>query len=104
MAGTTAWTSSVWGNGRAALAATVGGGLRDGEEACMICYDERPASVQLKPCRHSICIVCVEEMRAKNIFKVMLRASAVPGGRLLYGQLVWAAGDACLPRSSTLRG
>ncbi|KAG1680793.1 hypothetical protein FOA52_008126 [Chlamydomonas sp. UWO 241] len=45
-------------------------GLREGEEECMICRsDVLPASVSLLPCKHAVCISCVETMRAKNIFR-----------------------------------
>lgn len=70
MAGpTTMMTASVWGQGRAALQLSQRRGLQPGEEECMICRDEVPASVSFQPCGHKVCFTCVENMRAKNIFK-----------------------------------
>ena len=63
-----AWTAGVWGNGRAASVAQRQ--LRPGEDECAICRDEVPATVSLLPCKHTVCIACVETMRAHNIFKV----------------------------------
>ena len=66
-----AHTASVWGNGKAAHLASQHRKLEEGDEECMICRsDERPASVALMPCKHKVCIHCVETMRASNIFKV----------------------------------
>ncbi|KAL6753396.1 hypothetical protein V8C86DRAFT_2727495 [Haematococcus lacustris] len=63
----TAWTSSVWGQGRRAISVTRK--LQQGEDECFVCRDDVPASVGLRPCGHKLCAVCVENMRAKNIFK-----------------------------------
>lgn len=41
-----------------------------GEEECHICRDEIPATIAFMPCKHKVCFGCVENMRAKNIFKV----------------------------------
>ncbi len=61
-------TASVWGQGRAALKLSQRKGVADGEEECHICRDG-PASVSFKPCAHKVCFACVENMRAKNIFR-----------------------------------
>lgn len=66
--GRSAFTASVWGNRRAAL--VVSRELREGEEECAICREDAPATVALQPCRHNVCIACVETMRATNIFRV----------------------------------
>jgi hypothetical protein len=86
-AGTSAHTASVWGNGKAALIAASHRKLEAGDEECMICRsDDVPASVSLLPCKHLVCIACVENMRAKNVFKVRarvvpLRAPSAQGGK-----------------------
>ena len=42
----------------------------DEDEECQICRsDELPASISLLPCKHKVCISCVEAMRASNVFK-----------------------------------
>ncbi|KXZ46485.1 hypothetical protein GPECTOR_43g921 [Gonium pectorale] len=38
-------------------------------QECHICKDDVPASVSLRPCGHMICFACVENLRAKNIFR-----------------------------------
>jgi hypothetical protein len=67
-----AWTTSVWGSASkaAVISSALGGTIREGEEECMICRADMPASVSLRPCCHSICLACVERMRAATIFKV----------------------------------
>ena len=65
-----AWTANVWGQGKSALLATHHHPLKHGEDECMICRCDVPASVSFKPCGHVVCYACVENMRAKNIFKV----------------------------------
>ncbi|KAI8472642.1 MAG: hypothetical protein J3K34DRAFT_203759 [Monoraphidium minutum] len=63
-------TASVWGQGRAAVTLSMAAGkVKDGEEECMICRDDVPACVSFQPCSHAVCFACVENMRAKNIFK-----------------------------------
>lgn len=69
----TAVTASVWGQGLAAMrlsAQAVSVGLREGDEECHICRDDIPATIAFVPCRHKVCFGCMENMRAKNIFKV----------------------------------
>ena len=66
---TSAWTATVWGQGKSALLATKQRKLRDGEEECFVCRNDVPASVCLLPCTHKVCVACVENLRAKNIFK-----------------------------------
>jgi hypothetical protein len=61
-------TASVWGQGRAALHLSLRKCLPH-EEECHICREDVPASVSFKPCGHKVCFACVENMRAKNIFK-----------------------------------
>lgn len=66
-------TASVWGQGLAAIrlsADAVQLGMQPGDEECHICRDEIPATIAFLPCRHKVCFGCVENMRAKNIFKV----------------------------------
>ncbi|KAG2448805.1 hypothetical protein HYH02_006156 [Chlamydomonas schloesseri] len=63
------WTATVWGNGKAAIIAASNRKIRPGEEECFICKDDVPASVALRPCGHKICFGCVENLRAKNIFR-----------------------------------
>lgn len=71
MAGQTFVTATVWGQGRAAISlSSMAGKVQDGEEECMICRDDVPACVSFQPCSHAVCFACVENMRAKNIFKV----------------------------------
>lgn len=69
---TTALTASVWGQGRQAIAlsAQVAKHVGQGEEECHICRDDIPATISFVPCKHKVCFGCVENMRAKNIFKV----------------------------------
>ncbi len=62
-------TATVWGQGKAAYDKVAGSKVQPGEEECHICRDDVPASVRLKPCAHSICLGCVEQLRAKNIFR-----------------------------------
>ncbi|GAX82324.1 hypothetical protein CEUSTIGMA_g9753.t1 [Chlamydomonas eustigma] len=65
-----AHTASVWGNGNLALVAAKERKLIEGDEECVICRnDDIPATVALQPCRHVVCIACVELMRANNVFK-----------------------------------
>jgi hypothetical protein len=71
----------MWGQGRAAVnlsaaAAAEGQGVGEDNE-CMICRDEVPACVAFRPCSHAVCFACVENMRAKNIFKVCLCVECV---------------------------
>jgi hypothetical protein len=66
---TTSTRSNVWGNGRTAISLAKQRPLAQGEEECAICRDDVPASVSFKPCGHAVCFACVENMRAKNIFK-----------------------------------
>ena len=68
--------ASVWGNGKASLLAAINRKLEEGEEECMICRDDVPASVKFSPCNHVVCFGCVESMRARNIFKVCGRSRA----------------------------
>eukprot|EP00198_Chlamydomonas_reinhardtii_P001233 XP_001690568.1 predicted protein [Chlamydomonas reinhardtii] len=63
------WTATVWGNGKAAIIASNNRKIRPGEEECFICKDDVPASVALRPCGHKVCFGCVENLRAKNIFR-----------------------------------
>ncbi len=71
MYGQTSVTATVWGQGREAVSlSNLAGELKEGEEECMICRDDVPACVSFKPCSHAVCFACVENMRAKNIFKV----------------------------------
>ena len=73
MSGPTALTASVWGQGRAAihLSNQAAALVNDADEECMICRDDVPATIAFVPCSHRVCFACVENMRAKNIFKVM---------------------------------
>lgn len=79
MAGTSVWTANVWGQGRAV--AKVATNLKEGEEECMICRNDVPASVGFQPCKHTVCFACVENMRAKNIFKARSRCQHIHQGR-----------------------
>lgn len=87
--GRSAFTASVWGNRRAALVASRE--LREGEEECAICREETPATVALQPCKHNVCIACVETMRATNIYRVRAaarccgRCGVSPQGAVLLG-------------------
>jgi hypothetical protein len=67
-------TANVWGQGRAAqqLATQAASLVKDAEEECMICRDDVPATIAFVPCAHRVCFACVENMRAKNIFRVRL--------------------------------
>jgi hypothetical protein len=77
MAGQSFVTANVWGQGRAAATLShKAGRLQDGEEECMICREEVAASVAFQPCSHAVCFACVENMRAKNIFKVRERGES----------------------------
>lgn len=69
MATTTAWTATVWGQGKLAMAVHRQRKLREGEEECFVCRNDVPASVALQPCGHKVCVACVENLRAKNIFR-----------------------------------
>jgi hypothetical protein len=44
--------------------------MREGDEECHICRDDIPATIAFVPCKHKVCFGCMENMRAKNIFKV----------------------------------
>jgi len=46
--------------------------MREGDEECHICRDDIPATIAFVPCKHKVCFGCMENMRAKNIFKVRL--------------------------------
>lgn len=72
----TAVTASVWGQGLAAikLSALASRGMQEGDEECHICRDDIPATIAFVPCKHKVCFNCMENMRAKNIFKVGLYA------------------------------
>ncbi|GLI63988.1 hypothetical protein VaNZ11_007100 [Volvox africanus] len=63
------WTATVWGQGKAAILAATNKKIQPGEEECHICKDDVPASVTLRPCGHMVCFGCVENLRAKNIFR-----------------------------------
>ncbi len=64
------FTANVWGQGKVALnLSRLQGTLKDDEEECHICRDDRPVGVGFKPCGHGVCFHCVESMRAKNIFR-----------------------------------
>ncbi|GIL45827.1 hypothetical protein Vafri_2965 [Volvox africanus] len=63
------WTATVWGQGKAAILAATNRKIQPGEEECHICKDDVPASVTLRPCGHMVCFGCVENLRAKNIFR-----------------------------------
>ena len=96
--GRSAFTASVWGNRRAALVASRE--LREGEEECAICREETPATVALQPCKHNVCIACVETMRATNIYRVRAAArccadASFPAGAVLLGGVAWLGSDAC---------
>lgn len=39
-------------------------------ESCLICRAEVVASVVFRPCGHKMCLGCVEQTRARNIYKV----------------------------------
>lgn len=72
---TSAWTAAVWGGaGRAHLAEDLArqGHLTAGheDEECWVCRNDVLATVLCKPCDHKVCVACVENLRAKNIFKV----------------------------------
>jgi hypothetical protein len=77
MSGPTALTATVWGQGRAAihLSNQAAALVKDADEECMICRDDVPATIAFVPCSHRVCFACVENMRAKNIFKVMVLSS-----------------------------
>eukprot|EP00878_Enallax_costatus_P000641 GHUV01000746.1.p2 GENE.GHUV01000746.1~~GHUV01000746.1.p2 ORF type:complete len:248 (+),score=65.02 GHUV01000746.1:178-921(+) len=68
---TTTLTASVWGQGRqaSALSAQAAKRMGKGDEECHICRDDVPATISFVPCKHKVCFGCVENMRAKNIFK-----------------------------------
>jgi hypothetical protein len=72
----TAVTASVWGQGLAAikLSALASRGMQEGDEECHICRDDIPATIAFVPCKHKVCFNCMENMRAKNIFKVSSHA------------------------------
>jgi hypothetical protein len=79
----TAVTASVWGQGLAAIklsAQVASRGMREGDEECHICRDDIPATIAFVPCKHKVCFGCMENMRAKNIFKVN---PAAAGGLLV---------------------
>lgn len=63
---TSAWTSSVWGS---KTGHTERRALKPGEEACAICL-ENAVEVKFRPCAHELCLQCVNQLRASNIFKV----------------------------------
>jgi hypothetical protein len=43
-----------------------------------------PASVGFKPCNHTVCFTCMENMRAKNIFKARPPAMAPESPRVCW--------------------
>ena len=64
-----AWTATVWGGAQKAMLASTARKLQPGEDECMICRDDVPASVKFISCGHTACFFCVEQLRAKNVFK-----------------------------------
>jgi hypothetical protein len=82
---TSAFTASVWGQGRAAVAlsASIASTLQvNGAvplDECHICRDDIPVAIAFVPCSHKVCFGCVENMRAKNVFKVRVMPLLQPG-------------------------
>lgn len=83
---TSAFTASVWGQGRAAVAlsASIASTLHVVDMAatldeCHICRDDIPVAIAFVPCSHKVCFGCVENMRAKNVFKVRVMPPLQPG-------------------------
>jgi len=63
-------TMAWGGNVRIAHLASQHRRLEEGDDECMICCGGVPASIGLLPCKHSVCISCMEAMRARNVLKV----------------------------------
>ena len=65
-----AWAVAAWGKG-ATDPEEEAPQLKEGEEECVICL-ERAEQVTFQPCKHGACHICVDKLRAANIFKVIL--------------------------------
>ena len=50
--------------------------LKEGETECYICFNSA-AKIQLKPCKHTACIGCVQQLRRANILKVQNNAYVI---------------------------
>lgn len=75
MAATVSSLPSAWGKPGASRGgeqdALVADRPPEGAATCLICRAEVIASVLFGPCGHKMCLGCVEQTRARNIYKVM---------------------------------